>query len=131
LTSLPAQASFTVDAGRPPPGRVTPNVAVMLCKENAMSDFTIVFLIASAFVLISGIVMAVRPFLQSRVEVLAPVHDYAGREYDRDLVQQSSWCDDENLYVLRTRYSLNVRDRGAHPLISRDSSTIRINRNRD
>ena len=96
-----------------------------------MSDFTIVFLIVSAFVLISGVVMAVRPFLQSHAEVSAPFPDYVEREYDRDLVQQSSWCDDKNLYVLRTRYSLNVRDRGAHPLLSRDSSTIRRNRNRD
>jgi hypothetical protein len=101
-----------------------------------MSQFPIVFLIASVFVLISGVVMAVRPFLRSRVEVLAPSldapsRDYVGREYDRDLLQQSSWCDDKNFYVLRTRYSLNIQDRGATQPVLRDSSTIPWNRNRD
>jgi hypothetical protein len=96
-----------------------------------MSHFTIVLLIVSAFVLILGTVMAVRSFLENRAEEMAPFRNYFGPEYDRDLLRQSAWCDDENLYGLRFRFVFNIRDKGAVEPYPRGTSTPRRNRKRD
>ena len=68
-----------------------------------MSHFTIALVIVGAYVLIFGTVMAVRAYLRNRFEEVAPFRNYFGAEYDRDLLRQSSWCDDENLYDRPTR----------------------------
>ena len=65
-----------------------------------MSHLTIVLLIVGAFVLILGMITAVRAYLENRRQETAPFRDYFGPEYDRDLLRQSSWCDDENLYMI-------------------------------
>ena len=97
-----------------------------------MSHLTIVLLIVGAFVLILGTVMAVRVYLENRVEEMAPFRHYFGPEYDRDLLRQSSWCDDENLYDRQTRFNaFNVRDLGATERYSRGSGTTWRNRDRD
>ena len=94
-----------------------------------MSHLTIVLLIAGAFVLILGMITAVRAHLKNRAEKLAPFRHYFGPEYYRDLLRQSSWCDDENLYDRQTRYNaFNVRNPGADERYSRSSGTTRRNR---
>jgi hypothetical protein len=101
-------------------------------KENAMSHLTLVLLIVGAFALILGTVMAVRAYLENRGEEMAPFRNYFGPEYDRDLLRQSSWCDDGNLYDRRTRMNaFNTRERGATERYSTGSGTTWRNRNRD
>jgi hypothetical protein len=97
-----------------------------------MSHLTIVLLIVGAFVLILGTVKAVRAYLENRGEEMAPFRNYFGPEHDRDLLRQSSWCDDENLYDRRTRIdAFNIRDRGATERYSGGSGTTWRNRDRD
>jgi len=63
---------------------------------------------------------------------MAPFRNYFGPDYDRDLLQQSSWCDNENPYDRQTRNgAINVRDRGAADRHSRVSGTNWRNRDRD
>lgn len=69
-----------------------------------MSHFAIVLLIVGAFALIIGTVMAVRAYLENRGEEMAPFRNYFGPEYDRDLLRQSSWCDNENSYDRQSRF---------------------------
>jgi hypothetical protein len=89
-----------------------------------MSHLTIILLIAGVFVLILGTVKIARAYLESRAEV-APFRHYFGPEYDRDLLRQSSWCDDEkNLDNLQTgSNAFNLRDRGVVERYSRVSRT--------
>jgi hypothetical protein len=96
-----------------------------------MSPHTIVLLIVSAFVIVPGTVMVVRSFLKNRAEELAPFRDYFGAEYERDLLRQSSWSDEENLYGVRTRFAFNIRDHASTERYPRGSSITRQNRNRD
>ena len=97
-----------------------------------MSHLTIVLLIVGAFVLILGTVKAVRAYLENRCEEIAPFRNYFGPEYDRDLLRQSSWCDDENLYDRRTRVdAVNIRDRASPSGYSSGSGTTWRNRDRD
>jgi len=97
-----------------------------------MSHLAIVLLIVGAFALILGTVMAVRAYLENRGEEMAPFRNYFGPEYDRDLLRQSSWCDDGNLYDRRTRMNaFNTRERGATERYSTGSGTTWRNRNRD
>ena len=97
-----------------------------------MSHLAIVLLIVGAFALILSTVMAVRAYLENRGEEMAPFRNYFGPEYDRDLLRQSSWCDDENPYNRRTRIdAFNVRDRGATERYSSGSGTTWRNRDRD
>jgi hypothetical protein len=85
-----------------------------------------------AFALVLGTVMAVRAYLENRHEEMAPFRNYFGSEYDRDLLRQSSWCGDENLYDRRTRFdAFNVRDRGVTERYSSGSGTTWRNRDRD
>jgi hypothetical protein len=101
-------------------------------KENAMSHLTIVLLIAGAFAFILGTVKAVSAYLENRSEETAPFRNYFGPEYDRDLLRQSSWSDDENLYDRRTRSdAFNTRDRGATERYSSGSGTTSRNSDRD
>jgi len=101
-------------------------------KENAMSHLTLVLLIVGAFVLILGTVMAVRAYLENRGEEMAPFRNYFGPEYDRDLLRQSSWCDNESPYDRRTRFNaFKVRDRGATERYSIGNATTWRNRGRD
>ncbi|MGD0480147.1 MAG: hypothetical protein ABSA42_08250 [Terracidiphilus sp.] len=97
-----------------------------------MSHLAIVLLIVGAFVFILGTVKAVRAYLENRGEEMAPFRNYFGPEYDRDLLRQSSWSDDENLNDRRTRVdAFNDRDRGATERHSIGSGTAWRNRDRD
>jgi hypothetical protein len=97
-----------------------------------MSHLAIVLLILGAFVLILGTVKAVRAYLENRGEEMAPFRNYFGPEYDRDLLRQSSWCDNENPYDRQTRSSaFNVRDQGATERHSSGSGSTWRNRDRD
>ena len=97
-----------------------------------MSHLTIVLLIVGAFVLILGTVKAVRAYRVNRCEEMARFRHYFGPEYERDLLRQSSWCDDENLYDRRTRFdAANVRDLGATESYSTGSGTTWRNRHRN
>jgi len=97
-----------------------------------MSHLTIVQLIVGAFVLVLGAVMAVRAYVKNHFEERAPFRHYFGPEYDRDLLLQSSWCDDDSLYDRRTRIdATNVRDRGASERFSSGSGTAWRNRDLD
>ncbi|MGD0346842.1 MAG: hypothetical protein ABSA85_08800 [Terracidiphilus sp.] len=97
-----------------------------------MSQLTIVLSIMGVFVLILGTAKAVRAYLENRAEEMAPFRHYFGLAYERDLLRQSSLCDDENLFDRRARiYAINVRDRGATERYSRGSGTTRRDRNRD
>jgi hypothetical protein len=95
-----------------------------------MSHLAIVLLVVGAFVYILGTVKAVRAYLENRGEEMAPFRNYFGPEYDRDLLRQSSWCDDESLKDGRTRVSA-FSDRNATERYSSGSSTAWRNRDRD
>ena len=94
-----------------------------------MSHLAIILLIVGAFVLITGTVLAVRAYLKNRDEEMAPFLNYFGPEYDRDLLRQSSWCDNEKPYDRQTRLNAsNVRERSATERYSSGSGTIWRNR---
>ena len=94
-----------------------------------MSHLTIVLLIAGAFAFILGTMKAVSAYLENRGEEIAPFRNYFGPEYDRDLLRQSSWCDNDNPSDRLTRSdAFNTSDRQAserHPI---GSGTIWRNR---
>jgi len=97
-----------------------------------MSHLAIVLLTVGAFALILGTVKAVRAYLENRGEEMAPFRNYFGPEYDRDLLRQSSWCDNENPYGRQSRFNaFNVRDRGVIGRHSTGSGTGWRNRDRD
>ena len=97
-----------------------------------MSHLAFVLLIVGAFALILGTVVAVRAYLENRGEEMAPFRNYFGPEYDRDMLRQSSWCDDENLNDRRTRIdAFNIRDRAAIERYSNGSGATWSNRERD
>jgi hypothetical protein len=101
-------------------------------KENAMSHLAIVLLIVGAFALILGTVMAVRAYLENRGEEMAPFRHHFGAEYDRDLLRQSSWCDNESPYDRHSRFSaFKIREGGATGRHSSGSGTTWRNRDRD
>jgi hypothetical protein len=101
-------------------------------KENAMSHLAIVLLIVGAFALILGTVTAVRAYLENRGEEMAPFRNYFGPEYDRDLLRQSSWCDNESPYDRQSRFSaFKIREGGATGRHSSGSGTTWRNRDRD
>jgi hypothetical protein len=101
-------------------------------KEYAMSHLAIVLLVVGAFALIPGTVMAVRAYLENRGEKMAPFRNYFGPGYDRDLLRQSSWCDNENQYDRQTRLNaFNIRERGSIERYSSGSSTTWQNRDPD
>jgi len=78
-----------------------------------MSHLMIVLFIVGAFALILATVKAVRAYFEKQRELAAPFRNYFGSKYDRDLIRQSSWSDDENLYGFRTRYAVIIRDQDA------------------
>lgn len=95
-----------------------------------MPHIEIVLLIVGAFVLIPGTVMAVRAYLKNRGEEMAPFRNYFGPEYDRDLLRQSSWCDNENPFDRQTRLNAsNVREQDATERYSSGSGPTWQNRN--
>jgi hypothetical protein len=97
-----------------------------------MSHLAIILLVVGAFVLVPGMIMAVRTHLENRAEELAPFRNYFGAEYDRDLLRQSSWCDGEYASDRRNRFdAVNVGDSGATARFSKGGGTIRWNRGRD
>ncbi len=97
-----------------------------------MSHLAIVLLTVGAFALILGTVKAVGAYLENRGEEMAPFRNYFESEYDRDLLRQSSWCDNENPYDRQNRSSVfNVRDRSATGGHSSNSGTTWRNRDRD
>jgi hypothetical protein len=97
-----------------------------------MSHLTIALLLVGALVVMFGTVMAVRMYLKNRVEEIAPFRHYFGPEYDRDLLRQSSWCDDQNLCDRQTGFNaFSVRNPGTDERYSRDSSTTRRDGDRD
>jgi hypothetical protein len=51
---------------------------------------------AGAFVLILGVGLAVKAFLERRRGKWAPFQDYFGPDYDRDLLQQSAFSETED-----------------------------------
>jgi hypothetical protein len=69
---------------------------VLNAKEKAMARLTIDLLLVSAVFVILGIVAAIWTFLLNRREEGAPFRNYFSTEYDRDLRQQSSWCDEKD-----------------------------------
>jgi hypothetical protein len=81
----------------------------MLHVTNAM------FLV-SAFVLILGIVTAVRAFLANRTGKAAPFRDYFGAEYDRELCRLSSFSETEDWRAdCHSRFApFRFRDPGAN-----------------
>jgi hypothetical protein len=97
-----------------------------------MSHLTIVLLIAGAFAFILGTMKAVSAYLENRGEEIAPFRNYFGPEYDRDLLRQSSWCDDDNLYDRSARIdAFNTRDRVVTERHSSGNGTTWRNRDRD
>jgi|HubBroStandDraft_1064217.scaffolds.fasta_scaffold08619_2 hypothetical protein len=97
-----------------------------------MSHFTIALVIVGALVLILGTVVVVRAYLKNRLDEMAPFRDYFGAEYVRDLIRQSSWCDDESPYVRQNRIdSYDIRDRNANEQYLRGSGATWWKRNRD
>ncbi len=93
-----------------------------------MSHLTVVQLIAGAFALILGTVMAIRSFLKNSGEEMAAFRDYFGAEYHRGLLQQSAWCDDENLYDRWPRYAFNILEQGVTKRRQRGGHLSRRNR---
>jgi hypothetical protein len=97
-----------------------------------MSHLAIVVSIVGAFVLTVVAFKAVKAYLENRGEEAAPFRNYFGPEYDRDLLRQSSWCDDEKQIDRRTRIdAFDTRERGATERHSIGSGTARRNRDRD
>ena len=97
-----------------------------------MSHLAIVLLILGAFALVLGTIKAVRAYLENRGEEMAPFRNYFGPEYDRDLLRQSSWCDDENPYDHQTRLNaFNVRERSITGRHSSGRITTWQNRGQD
>jgi len=114
------------------PCRAALTVRKSSTQENALSHLTVAMLLVGAFVLIFGTGVAARAYLKNRAEEIAPFCNYFGPEYDRDLLRQSSWSDDENPYNRRTRIdAFSVRDRGATERYSSGSGTTWRNRDRD
>ena len=106
------------------PCRAALTVRKSSTQENALSHLTVAMLLVGAFVLIFGTGVAARAYLKNRAEEIAPFCNYFGPEYDRDLLRQSSWSDDENPYNRRTRIdAFNVRDRDATERYSSGSGT--------
>jgi hypothetical protein len=97
-----------------------------------MSHFTISLATVGAFVLILGTVMAVRAYLKNRREYVAPFRNYFGTEYNRDLLRQSSWCDDEKPYDRQNRIdAVGIRNRRVNEHYLRDTGSTWWNRDRD
>lgn len=97
-----------------------------------MSHLTIVLLMVGAIAFILGAVKAVRSYLENRGEEIAPFRNYFGPEYDRDLLRQSSWCDDGNLDDRRARMDASkARSQAAAKRHSSGSGTTGRNRERD
>jgi hypothetical protein len=61
-----------------------------------MFHLTIAMLLIGAIVLLLGVVLAVRAFIEKRNGEMAPFRDYFGPEYDRDLRRQSAFSDSED-----------------------------------
>ena len=97
-----------------------------------MSHLALVLLIVGAFALLFGVVMAVRAYLQNRGEEMAPFRNYFGPGYERDLLRQSSWCDNENQYDRQTHVNaFDTRERGATERYSSGWDATWRNRGRD
>ncbi len=97
-----------------------------------MSHPAIVLLVVGAVVFMLGTVKVVRAYLENRGEEMAPFRNYFGPEYDRDLLRQSSWCDDENPNDRRIRVdAFNDPDRGGTERYSNGRRTTWRNRDRD
>jgi hypothetical protein len=97
-----------------------------------MSHFTISLAIVGAFVLILGTIMAIRTYLKNRREEVAPFRNYFGAEYSRDLLRQSSWCDDEKLYDRQNRIdAVGIRNRRVNEHYLRDTGSTWGNCDRD
>jgi len=123
---------ITVDSFASLPGRAVPLSWSFDAKENVMPHLTLVMMIVGALIFVIGIFMDVRAHLEHRGEELAPFRNYFGAEYDRDLLRQSSWSDGENLSGRRTPFdAFDAGDSDGMERYSRDSGTIRRNRDRD
>ena len=61
-----------------------------------MFNLTNILSTIGAFALIFGVATVARAYREKRREEAAPFRHYFGPEYDRDLLRQSAWCDDEN-----------------------------------
>jgi hypothetical protein len=97
-----------------------------------MSHLAFILLIVGAIALILGMVMAVRAYLENRGEEIAPFRNYFGPGYDRDLLRQSSWCDNENPYECQTRLNaFDIRERGGTERYSSGRDATWRNRGRD
>ncbi len=97
-----------------------------------MSHPTIFLLMVGASAFILGTVKAVSAYLENRGEEIAPFRNYFGPEYDRDLLRQSSWCDDDSLFDRRIRIdAFNNADREATERYSIGSGATWSNRDRD
>jgi hypothetical protein len=96
-----------------------------------MSHLAIVLLIVGALVLILGTCKAIS-YLANRGEETTPFRNYFGPEYDRDLLRQSSWCDDEDLIDRRSRIeAFDTRNRNSTEQYSNGSGTAWRDRDRD
>ena len=76
-----------------------------------MSNLMEIVLTVVAFAIIFGVAMVVKSIRRSSREEAAPFRHYFEFEYDRSLIPQSSWSDDEDLYHRQIRtHSIKVRD---------------------
>jgi hypothetical protein len=96
-----------------------------------MSHLTIALLVVGAPVLILGAVKAIKTSFENRCDESAPFRNYFGPEYDRDLLRQSSWSDDENHHGLRTRLAVNIREGGVTERYSSGGGTTWRKRDQD
>ena len=98
-----------------------------------MHYLTNALLLVGALVLIFGMVKAVRALVENRRKERAPFRHYFGPEYDRDLLRQSSWSDDEGgVSDRQTRFeAFNIRAPGANGRYPRVSRTTVRDSDRD
>jgi hypothetical protein len=91
-----------------------------------MFHLTNILLTIGAFAFIFGVATVVRAFREKSRGEAAPFRHYFGPEYDRDLLRQSSWSDNENPNDRQTPFdAFNLRCRGVTERYLKDRETTR------
>ena len=81
--------------------------------------------IVDGLALILSVLMAARAYLQARREEKVAFRKCFGPEYDRDLLRQSSRCDDVNPYDRQARLkAFKIRDPGVTERYSKGGGTM-------
>ncbi len=96
-----------------------------------MHYLTNTLLLAGAFVLSLGIAMAVGAFFRNRRKEEAPIGEYFGPEYDRDLLLHSAFSETEDWQADRHSRFAPFRLRDPEPTEQRTRATSVAQRNRD